>query len=172
MIFLNHLKRATQGLRALITDEMKLAVHYDEDYHYRSNVFFNIIPQQSEVLERLAGKDRIMRYELGCKLYYRKAGYKPHTHLDPINELSERFVKLFSNNPQPESADGVNWNDYNTDWNSAVDYINLLTAYIGHNFFIDGIDYDPTRTDKENVTDLHIVEYDLSFNLLDGIPAT
>ena len=172
MVYLNHLKKATLGLRKLITEEMKLDVHYDQDYKYRANIFFNIIPQTSEVVDRYAGSDRLMQYDLNCRLYMRKSGYGKHTHQDTLNELSERFVKLFSNNPQPENVDGVNWNDYFYRWNYTPEYYNLLQAYIGHNFFIDGIDYLPTRTEGENVPDLHIVEYDLSFNLLDAVPVT
>ncbi|HCI03832.1 TPA: hypothetical protein DE059_02805 [Candidatus Peribacteria bacterium] len=172
MVYLNHLKKATLTLRKLITEETKLEVHYDQEYRYRANAFFNIIPQTSEVTERYAGKDRLMHYELIMRYYLRKAGYGKHTHQDILNEMTERVIKLFSNNPQPENVDGVNWDDYYYKWSHTPEYYNLLQKYVGHNFYIDEINYLPSRTDSELVPDLHIVEYDMSFNLLDAVPVT
>jgi|TARA_R100000234_G_scaffold95157_1_gene63444 hypothetical protein len=173
LIFVNHLDRGLKSLKKLLVNETKLEVFFDPEYQFRSNVFLNIKINEADVLERFAGTDRLMQYNFNVRLYFRKAGaYREHTHLRPISNYNERILKLFANNPQPVAEDGLLWNTFFTNWGASSDYWNLLTSYIGHNFFINNVNYEPARSDSENFKDLYITEYDMSFNLIDSIPAS
>jgi len=167
MIYINAFKKATRALRKLITEESRLGVYYDKRYHHRGNTFFNIVPTTVTVLENWANL-QLRKYEAEMKLYVRKEGYGEHTHMHFIQQVSERINRLFKNNPSPENIDGATWVTYFTRFGHSVDYWNLVTSYTMHNLTLEEMIYDPPKDAFESpIPGLHIVQYDISFELLE-----
>ena len=167
MIYINAFKKATRALRKLVTEESQLGLFYDKHYQYRGNTFFNIVPTTVTVLENWANL-QLRKYEAEMKLYVRKEGYGEHTHMHFMQQLSERINRLFKNNPSPENIDGATWVTYFTRFGHSVDYWNLVTSYTMHNLTLDEMTYDPPKNDVESpIPGLHIVQYDISFELLE-----
>jgi len=166
VIYLNKFKKDTTALRKLLVDETKLPVHYDVDgYHYRGNNFFNIKPLNTALLEVLSSAS-LREYACNMRFYFRRAGLKKHTHMDQLFEMAERVQRLFLNNPQPEDTE-IEFNNFYTRFNHSPEYWNLIGPYQMHNLKINNVDYEPSRDDSEAVPNLHIVEFDLTFNVLE-----
>ena len=166
MIYLNKFKKDTIALRKLITEETKMPVHYDVDgYHYRGNNFFNIKPLNT-VLQEVLSSASLREYACNMRYYFRRAGYRKHTHMDQLFEMSERIQRLFLNNPQPEDTE-IEFNNFYTPFSHSPEYWNLISPYQLHNLRIENVNYEPARDDTEEVPDLHIVEYDVTFNVLE-----
>jgi hypothetical protein len=81
-------------------------------------------------------------------------------------DRGERLIRLFNNNTKYE--DSINtFSEIDFTFGTMADVFSSIVTYRWHNGKINAIDYDPSRSDREEKRDLQIFEADFTCNVME-----
>jgi len=165
----NH-RRMLDALTDIISTEFVGTPVYYEDperFKSRSAQFFSLIPGNSSLVQAYSGGS-LREYQVSIRYYLRKPrldNYRTNV-FDFMADRGERLIRLMNNNTKYE--DSIN-SFSEIDFNFAVlaDAFSSIVTYRWHNGRIEGIDYNPSRSDREDKRDLQIFEADFLCNVME-----
>ena len=165
----NH-RRMLDALTDIISSEFVGTPIYYEDperFKSRSAQFFSLIPGDSSMLQAYSGGS-LREYQVFIRYYLRKPrldNYRTNV-FDFMADRGERLIRLLNNNTKYE--DSINsFSEIDFNFNVLADEFSSIVTYRWHNGRISGIDYDPSRSDRENKRDLQIFEADFICNVME-----
>ena len=165
----NH-RRMLDALTDIISSEFVGTPIYYEDperFKSRSAQFFSLIPGDSSMLQAYSGGS-LREYQVFIRYYLRKPrldNYRTNV-FDFMSDRGERLIRLLNNNTKYE--DSINsFSEIDFNFNVLADEFSSIVTYRWHNGRISGIDYDPSRSDRENKRDLQIFEADFLCNVME-----
>ena len=165
----NH-RRMLDALTDIISSEFVGTPIYYEDperFKSRSAQFFSLIPGDSSMLQAYSGGS-LREYQVFIRYYLRKPrldNYRTNV-FDFMADRGERLIRLLNNNTKYE--DSINsFSEIDFNFNVLADEFSSIVTYRWHNGRISGIDYDPSRSDRENKRDLQIFEADFLCNVME-----
>tara|TARA_R100000808_G_scaffold10592_1_gene28012 strand:- start:3222 stop:3746 length:525 start_codon:yes stop_codon:yes gene_type:complete len=165
----NH-RRMLDALTDIISSEFVGTPIYYEDperFKSRSAQFFSLIPGDSSMLQAYSGGS-LREYQVFIRYYLRKPrldNYRTNV-FDFMADRGERLIRLLNNNTKYE--DSINsFSEIDFNFNVLADVFSSIVTYRWHNGRIDSIDYDPSRSDRENKRDLQIFEADFICNVME-----
>ena len=165
----NH-SRMLDALTDIISSEFVGTPIYYEDperFKSRSAQFFSLIPGDSSMLQAYSGGS-LREYQVFIRYYLRKPrldNYRTNV-FDFMSDRGERLIRLLNNNTKYE--DSINsFSEIDFNFNVLADVFSSIVTYRWHNGRIDSIDYDPSRSDRENKRDLQIFEADFICNVME-----
>ena len=165
----NH-RRMLDALTDIISSEFVGTPIYYEDperFKSRSAQFFSLIPGDSSMLQAYSGGS-LREYQVFIRYYLRKPrldNYRTNV-FDFMADRGERLIRLLNNNTKYE--DSINsFSEIDFNFNVLADVFSSIVTYRWHNGRIDSIDYDPSRSDRENKRDLQIFEADFLCNVME-----
>ena len=165
----NH-RRMLDALTDIISSEFVGTPIYYEDperFKSRSAQFFSLIPGDSSMLQAYSGGS-LREYQVIIRYYLRKPrldNYRTNV-FDFMADRGERLIRLLNNNTKYE--DSINsFSEIDFNFNVLADVFSSIVTYRWHNGRIDSIDYDPSRSDRENKRDLQIFEADFICNVME-----
>ena len=165
----NH-RRMLDALTDIISSEFVGTPIYYEDperFKSRSAQFFSLIPGDSSMLQAYSG-GALREYQVFIRYYLRKPrldNYRTNV-FDFMADRGERLIRLLNNNTKYE--DSINsFSEIDFNFNVLADVFSSIVTYRWHNGRIDSIDYDPSRSDRENKRDLQIFEADFICNVME-----
>ena len=165
----NH-RRMLDALTDNISSEFVGTPIYYEDperFKSRSAQFFSLIPGDSSMLQAYSGGS-LREYQVFIRYYLRKPrldNYRTNV-FDFMADRGERLIRLLNNNTKYE--DSINsFSEIDFNFNVLADVFSSIVTYRWHNGRIDSIDYDPSRSDRENKRDLQIFEADFICNVME-----
>ena len=165
----NH-RRMLDALTDIISSEFVGTPIYYEDperFKSRSAQFFSLIPGDSSMLQAYSGGS-LREYQVFIRYYLRKPrldNYRTNV-FDFMSDRGERLIRLLNNNTKYE--DSINsFSEIDFNFNVLADVFSSIVTYRWHNGRIDSIDYDPSRSDRENKRDLQIFEADFICNVME-----
>lgn len=156
----NH-RKVVDALQDLVAAEFTgTPVLYEkpETFRHRSTQFFSLIPGESSVLERYAGGS-LREYEVFIRYYLKKPrldNFKSNI-FDFMSNIGERLIRLINNNNKYEDS-RQSFSELTDTFQTITDPFVSIITYRWHNGRIETIDYDPSRTDREDKRDLQIFE--------------
>ena len=154
-------RKVLDALRDLIIDEFPgTPVVFEDPERLRPKFsqFFNIIPGESVVLERYAGSS-LREYEAFIRFYLRKPrldNFKTNL-FDYMSNIGERLTKLILNNNKYEDTRD-SFSENLDGFGELPDPFVTVRTYRWHHGRIESIDYNPSRSDREDKRDLQIFE--------------
>ena len=165
----NH-RRMLDALTDIISTEFVGTPVYYEDperFKSRSAQFFSLIPADSSMWQAYSGGS-LREYQVFIRYYLRKPrldNYRTNV-FDFMADRGERLIRLLNNNTKYE--DSINsFSEIDFNFNVLADVFSSIVTYRWHNGRIDSIDYDPSRSDRENKRDLQIFEADFICNVME-----
>ena len=165
----NH-RRMLDALTDIISTEFVGTPIYYEDperFKSRSAQFFSLIPGDSSMLQAYSGGS-LREYQVFIRYYLRKPrldNYRTNV-FDFMSDRGERLIRLMNNNTKYE--DSINsFAELDSNFGVLADEFSSIVTYRWHNGRISGIDYDPSRSDRENKRDLQIFEADFLCNVME-----
>jgi len=165
----NH-RRMLDALTDIISSEFVGTPIYYEDperFKSRSAQFFSLIPGDSSMLQAYSGGS-LREYQVFIRYYLRKPrldNYRTNV-FDFMADRGERLIRLINNKTKYE--DSINsFSEIDFNFNVLADVFSSIVTYRWHNGRIDSIDYDPSRSDRENKRDLQIFEADFICNVME-----
>ena len=165
----NH-RRMRDALTDIISSEFVGTPIYYEDperFKSRSAQFFSLIPGDSSMLQAYSGGS-LREYQVFIRYYLRKPrldNYRTNV-FDFMADRGERLIRLINNKTKYE--DSINsFSEIDFNFNVLADVFSSIVTYRWHNGRIDSIDYDPSRSDRENKRDLQIFEADFICNVME-----
>ena len=165
----NH-RRMLDALTDIISSEFVGTPIYYEDperFKSRSAQFLSLIPGDSSMLQAYSGGS-LREYQVFIRYYLRKPrldNYRTNV-FDFMADRGERLIRLLNNNTKYE--DSINsFSEIDFNFNVLADEFSSIVTYRWHNGRISGIDYDPSRSDRENKRDLQIFEADFICNVME-----
>jgi len=165
----NH-RRVIDALTDIIATEYTGTPVYYEDperFRSRSAQFFSLIPGDSTLLQNYAGGS-LREYQVFIRYYLRKPrldNYRTNV-FDFMADRGERLIRLFNNNTKYE--DSINtFSELDLAFGTLADPFGSIVTYRWHNGKINMIDYDPSRSDREEKRDLQIFEADFTCNVME-----
>ena len=163
-------RRMLDALTDIISSEFVGTPIYYEDperFKSRSAQFFSLIPGDSSMLQAYSGGS-LREYQVFIRYYLRKPrldNYRTNV-FDFMADRGERLIRLLNNNTKYE--DSINsFSEIDFNFNVLADVFSSIVTYRWHNGRIDSIDYDPSRSDRENKRDLQIFEADFICNVME-----
>ena len=110
----------------------------------------------------------LREYQVFIRYYLRKPrldNYRTNV-FDFMADRGERLIRLINNKTKYE--DSINsFSEIDFNFNVLADVFSSIVTYRWHNGRIDSIDYDPSRSDRENKRDLQIFEADFICNVME-----
>ena len=165
----NH-RRMLDALTDIISTEFVGTPVYYEDperFKSRSAQFFSLIPGESNLVQSYAGGS-LREYQVFIRYYLRKPrldNYRTNV-FDFMADRGERLIRLMNNNTKYE--DSINsFSEIDFNFNVLADAFSSIVTYRWHNGRINGIDYNPSRSARENKRDLQIFEADFLCNVME-----
>ena len=165
----NH-RRMLDALTDIISSEFVGTPIYYEDperFKSRSAQFFSLIPGDSSMLQAYSGGS-LREYQVFIRYYLRKPrldNYRTNV-FDFMADRGERLIMLINNKTKYE--DSINsFAELDFNFGVLADAFSSIVTYRWHNGRIDSIDYDPSRSDRENKRDLQIFEADFICNVME-----
>ena len=165
----NH-RRMLDALTDIISSEFVGTPIYYEDperFKSRSAQFFSLIPGDSSMLQAYSGGS-LREYQVFIRYYLRKPrldNYRTNV-FDFMADRGERLIRLINNKTKYE--DSINsFAELDFNFGVLADAFSSIVTYRWHNGRISGIDYDPSRSDRENKRDLQIFEADFICNVME-----
>ena len=165
----NH-RRMLDALTDIISSEFVGTPIYYEDperFKSRSAQFFSLIPGDSSMLQAYSGGS-LREYQVFIRYYLRKPrldNYRTNV-FDFMADRGERLIRLINNKTKYE--DSINtFAELDFNFGVLADAFSSIVTYRWHNGRIDSIDYDPSRSDRENKRDLQIFEADFICNVME-----
>ena len=168
IVFNSNHRKVVDALQDLVAAEFSgTPVLYEnpETFRPRSAQFFSLIPGESRVLERYAGGS-LREYEIFIRYYLRKPrldNFKSNL-FDFISNIGERLIRLVNNNNKYEDS-RQSFSELTDTFQTITDPFVSITTYRWHNGRIETINYDPSRSDRENKRDLQIFEANFLCNV-------
>ena len=165
----NH-RRMLAALTDIISTEFVGTPVYYEDperFKSRSAQFFSLIPGDSSLVQAYSGGS-LREYQVSIRYYLRKPrldNYRTNV-FDFMADRGERLIRLMNNNTKYE--DSINsFSEIDFNFNVLADAFSSIVTYRWHNGRIEGIDYNPSRSDREDKRDLQIFEADFLCNVME-----
>ena len=165
----NH-RRMLDALTDIISTEFVGTPVYYEDperFKSRSAQFFSLIPGDSSMLQAYSGGS-LREYQVFIRYYLRKPrldNYRTNV-FDFMADRGERLIRLMNNNTKYE--DSINsFSEIDFNFGVLADEFSSIVTYRWHNGRIDSIDYDPSRSAREDKRDLQIFEADFTCNVME-----
>ena len=165
----NH-RRMLDALTDIISTEFVGTPVYYEDperFKSRSAQFFSLIPGDSSLVQAYSGGS-LREYQVSIRYYLRKPSldnYRTNV-FDFMADRGERLIRLMNNNTKYE--DSINsFSEIDFNFNVLADAFSSIVTYRWHNGRIEGIDYNPSRSDREDKRDLQIFEADFLCNVME-----
>ena len=165
----NH-RRMLDALTDIISTEFVGTPVYYEDperFKSRSAQFFSLIPGDSSLVQAYSGGS-LREYQVSIRYYLRKPrldNYRTNV-FDFMSDRGERLIRLMNNNTKYE--DSINsFSEIDFNFNVLADAFSSIVTYRWHNGRIEGIDYNPSRSDREDKRDLQIFEADFLCNVME-----
>ena len=156
--YTNAFKSILDALKEILVNELNYPVFFDKDYEARSSQYFNLQPVSSSIESRFSGGST-REYTVQIKYYLRKGNYEKHTHIDYLTDTGERIARLFNDKSNADSTNALFQGIIAQFVDSNVAF-GALVAYTFHDGRIQDISYQPSRSDKEERSELHIVEFE------------
>lgn len=154
----NAFKEILDALKEILYNETKLRVYYDKEYQARQSQYFNLTPVSSNVLTRFSGGST-REYNVGIRYYLQKGNYGKHSHLDYLTDTGEKITRLFNDKNNPTSTNEL-FQGIIAQFSESNISFGKLVAYTFHDGRIENVTYNPDRSDSEEKSDLHIVEFE------------
>jgi len=156
--YTNAFKAILDALQEILYNEFKLRVHYDKDYEARASQYFNLTPVSSDIVSRFSGGST-REYRVGLRYYLQKGNYGKHTHIDYLTDTGERVARLF-NDKRNATATSELFQGIISQFSESDESFGAMVAYTFHDGRIEDISYQPNRSESEDKSDLHIVEFE------------
>tara|TARA_R110000751_G_scaffold29079_2_gene75251 strand:- start:2575 stop:3099 length:525 start_codon:yes stop_codon:yes gene_type:complete len=165
----NH-RRVLDALTDIISTEYTGTPVYYEDperFKSRSAQFFSLIPGESTLVQSYAGGS-LREYQVSIRYYLRKPrldNYRTNI-FDFMSDRGERLIRLINNKNKYE--DSINtFSEIDFTFGTLADVFSSIVTYRWHNGRIDNIDYNPSRSEREDKRDLQIFEADFLCNVME-----
>jgi len=165
----NH-RRMLDALTDIISTEFTGTPVYYEDperFKSRSAQFFSLIPGDSSMVQAYSGGS-LREYQVSIRYYLRKPrldNYRTNV-FDFMADRGERLIRLINNKTKYE--DSINsFSELDFNFNVLADVFSSIVTYRWHNARIDSIDYNPSRSGREDKRDLQIFEADFLCNVME-----
>jgi hypothetical protein len=154
----NAFKEILDALKEILYNETKLKVHHDKDYEARASQYFNITPVSSNVVSRFSGGST-REYNVDIRFYLQKGNYDKHTHIDYLTDTGEKITRLFNDKNNPTSTNEL-FQGIISQFSESNIAFGSLVAYTFHDGRIENVNYQPDRSDVEEKSDLHIIDFE------------
>ena len=165
----NH-RRMLDALTDIISTEFTGTPVYYEDperFKSRSAQFFSLIPGDSSMVQAYSGGS-LREYQVSIRYYLRKPrldNYRTNV-FDFMADRGERLIRLINNKTKYE--DSINsFSELDFNFGVLADVFSSIVTYRWHNARIDSIDYNPSRSGREDKRDLQIFEADFLCNVME-----
>jgi hypothetical protein len=165
----NHRRVVDALTDVLSTEYVGTPIYYEdpERLKARSVQFFNLVLGDSTMVNNYAGGS-LREYQVFIRYYLRKPrldNYRSNV-FDFMADRGERLIRLINNKTKYE--DSINsFSEITTTFSTLADAFSSIVTYRWHNGRIDSIDYNPSRSEKEDKRDLQIFEANFLCNVME-----
>ena len=143
-------------LKEIVHNELKIPVHFDMTFQDRHNQYVNIAPLGYDLQSRFAGSST-REYTAILRYYLKKGNYEKHTHLDYLTSIGERLTRLFNDKQNATSTNDL-FQGVLSQFSESTGSFAQNIAYTFHDGRIDSIDYQPNKSEAEEIENLNVIE--------------